>query len=197
MVDILKDVQGELHATAISLTNRVEIPQIDHDNKKGLEEPGQSTASDVRDLSRGSDHIAGSDSHERSLGSYEEVESSFAALRLDPDSSTDVIECRACGSRRHTEISCPSAPSQEASEDYEAPQASRRGPTRIDFGGPTYSVTTAQGYGEGKRKWTIPNLVWHCSECGDGPYGDWQVSCQHCQHKKCSGCFMTEVEGAF
>jgi len=30
--------------------------------------------------------------------------------------------------------------------------------------------------------------VWYCGECGDGPYGDWQVSCQGCQHEKCSGC---------
>jgi hypothetical protein len=33
---------------------------------------------------------------------------------------------------------------------------------------------------------------WHCSECGDGPYGFWQVSCQRCSHPKCSFC---EVSG--
>jgi hypothetical protein len=33
--------------------------------------------------------------------------------------------------------------------------------------------------------------VWHCSECGDGPYLTWQVTCVACGHQKCSSC---EVE---
>jgi hypothetical protein len=32
------------------------------------------------------------------------------------------------------------------------------------------------------------NIVWLCSECGDGPYGSWQPSCQACGHGKCSSC---------
>jgi hypothetical protein len=36
-------------------------------------------------------------------------------------------------------------------------------------------------------------VVWHCSECGDGPYGRWQVSCQTCQHAKCSSCLEEET----
>jgi hypothetical protein len=33
-----------------------------------------------------------------------------------------------------------------------------------------------------------PVIVWFCSECFDGPYGKWQVSCQKCQHPKCGYC---------
>jgi hypothetical protein len=29
---------------------------------------------------------------------------------------------------------------------------------------------------------------WYCSECKDGPYLDWQVSCQNCHHAKCGSC---------
>jgi hypothetical protein len=35
--------------------------------------------------------------------------------------------------------------------------------------------------------------VWHCSDCGDGPYGTWQVSCQACGHKKCGSCEVEEA----
>lgn len=35
-----------------------------------------------------------------------------------------------------------------------------------------------------RRKRTL-HTVWHCSACGDGPYSDWQSSCQQCQHKRC------------
>jgi hypothetical protein len=34
--------------------------------------------------------------------------------------------------------------------------------------------------------------VWYCSECNDGPYGDWQSSCQSCQHSKCSDCSVED-----
>ncbi|OAL51709.1 hypothetical protein IQ07DRAFT_598538 [Pyrenochaeta sp. DS3sAY3a] len=30
--------------------------------------------------------------------------------------------------------------------------------------------------------------VWYCSNCGDGPYGSWQPSCQNCTHAKCTSC---------
>ncbi|KAF1922794.1 uncharacterized protein M421DRAFT_349029 [Didymella exigua CBS 183.55] len=30
--------------------------------------------------------------------------------------------------------------------------------------------------------------VWYCSECGDGPIGEWQVSCQNCGHAACGAC---------
>lgn len=29
---------------------------------------------------------------------------------------------------------------------------------------------------------------WYCGSCGDGPYGEWQASCQVCYHNKCSCC---------
>jgi hypothetical protein len=29
------------------------------------------------------------------------------------------------------------------------------------------------------------NLVWFCGMCSDGPYGNWQVSCQSCGHARC------------
>jgi hypothetical protein len=34
--------------------------------------------------------------------------------------------------------------------------------------------------------------VWYCSECKDGPYGDWQNSCQSCHHSKCKSCSVEE-----
>jgi hypothetical protein len=34
---------------------------------------------------------------------------------------------------------------------------------------------------------------WYCSECGDGPYGAWQVSCQRCSHPKCTSCRVEAV----
>jgi rubrerythrin len=34
----------------------------------------------------------------------------------------------------------------------------------------------------------LDNFVWHCSECGDGPYLSWQVVCVACGHQKCNGC---------
>jgi hypothetical protein len=36
-------------------------------------------------------------------------------------------------------------------------------------------------------------FVWHCSECGDGPYGSWQPACVACDHKKCSLCVVEEA----
>jgi hypothetical protein len=30
--------------------------------------------------------------------------------------------------------------------------------------------------------------VWFCSQCDDGPYGDWQTVCQACAHAKCKHC---------
>jgi ankyrin repeat protein len=29
---------------------------------------------------------------------------------------------------------------------------------------------------------------WYCSECFDGPSGNWQARCQACDHKRCKGC---------
>ncbi|OAL01057.1 hypothetical protein IQ06DRAFT_347130 [Phaeosphaeriaceae sp. SRC1lsM3a] len=36
-------------------------------------------------------------------------------------------------------------------------------------------------------------IIWHCSECGDGPYGSWQPACQSCGHGKCGSCKHTEA----
>jgi hypothetical protein len=36
-------------------------------------------------------------------------------------------------------------------------------------------------------------VVWHCSECGDGPYGTWQSVCQSCRHIKCGSCQQEET----
>jgi hypothetical protein len=33
-----------------------------------------------------------------------------------------------------------------------------------------------------------PVMVWFCSECGDGPNGDWRNQCLNCDHKRCSCC---------
>ena len=32
------------------------------------------------------------------------------------------------------------------------------------------------------------NSAWFCSECNDGPYEAWQITCQSCQHAKCNSC---------
>jgi hypothetical protein len=37
------------------------------------------------------------------------------------------------------------------------------------------------------------NLVWHCSECREGPYGTWQNVCTNCSHKRCSSCEVEEA----
>jgi hypothetical protein len=29
---------------------------------------------------------------------------------------------------------------------------------------------------------------WQCHKCGDGPYGNWQISCQFCAHRRCALC---------
>jgi hypothetical protein len=34
------------------------------------------------------------------------------------------------------------------------------------------------------QPWKKDPMVWYCSECRDGPYGDWQLSCQNCHHLK-------------
>lgn len=44
-------------------------------------------------------------------------------------------------------------------------------------------------HGEPSNMWAAGNkVVWDCSECGDGPYGAWQNSCQNCGHCKCKSC---------
>jgi hypothetical protein len=35
-------------------------------------------------------------------------------------------------------------------------------------------------------------VVWFCSDCGDGPIGSWQNVCQACQHQRCGGCLQEE-----
>jgi hypothetical protein len=35
--------------------------------------------------------------------------------------------------------------------------------------------------------------MWFCSECGDGPYGTWQVSCHRCRHPKCTSCRIEQT----
>jgi hypothetical protein len=48
--------------------------------------------------------------------------------------------------------------------------------------------------GQGREKpMTDGPEVWHCSNCGDGPYGTWQVSCQNCGHAKCGACKVEET----
>ncbi|KAH5288114.1 hypothetical protein HBI24_004480 [Parastagonospora nodorum] len=37
------------------------------------------------------------------------------------------------------------------------------------------------------------NIVWYCSECGDGPYGIWQNVCDACNHKRCGSCQCEET----
>lgn len=29
---------------------------------------------------------------------------------------------------------------------------------------------------------------WYCSICNDGPYAQWQISCQQCRHRRCTQC---------
>jgi hypothetical protein len=48
--------------------------------------------------------------------------------------------------------------------------------------------TTRPYIGYGREKPMDGPKVWHCSECGDGPYGSWQPCCQACGHGKCSSC---------
>lgn len=31
-------------------------------------------------------------------------------------------------------------------------------------------------------------VVWYCSDCGDGPLGSWYSACPMCNHKRCGGC---------
>jgi hypothetical protein len=37
------------------------------------------------------------------------------------------------------------------------------------------------------------NIVWFCSQCGDGPYGFWQKVCQYCSHVICGSCEKEEI----
>lgn len=38
------------------------------------------------------------------------------------------------------------------------------------------------------------SILWHCSECGDGPYGHWQNVCMRCEHKMCNHCAQEEIQ---
>ncbi|KAF1838197.1 hypothetical protein BDW02DRAFT_565233 [Decorospora gaudefroyi] len=36
--------------------------------------------------------------------------------------------------------------------------------------------------------------VWYCSNCRDGPFGDWQNICQCCGHQRCSSCWEEKIK---
>jgi hypothetical protein len=41
------------------------------------------------------------------------------------------------------------------------------------------------------RTWTSvkgQEVVWYCSNCGQGPTGSWQNCCASCNHVRCAGC---------
>ncbi|KAF2791667.1 hypothetical protein K505DRAFT_63148 [Melanomma pulvis-pyrius CBS 109.77] len=52
-----------------------------------------------------------------------------------------------------------------------------------DFGG-SHDGNTQGNQGEPMDA----EVVWFCSDCGDGPYGSWQNICQNCRHVKCGSC---------
>lgn len=37
------------------------------------------------------------------------------------------------------------------------------------------------------------NNVWYCSECGDGPYGEWNPTCPGCGHACCEAYFVESM----
>lgn len=39
-------------------------------------------------------------------------------------------------------------------------------------------------------------ITWFCSNCGDGPIGDWQNTCSNCPHIRCISCRTEYDKGA-
>jgi len=48
-------------------------------------------------------------------------------------------------------------------------------------------LDTETGHGGGSAP-ADGDVVWFCSECGDGPIASWQNACVSCNHQKCCAC---------
>lgn len=64
--------------------------------------------------------------------------------------------------------------------------------THADDFAPTSQTGHINAHGQPRTRGP-QNIVWHCSECGDGPYSYWQNVCMACDHKKCGYCQQEET----
>jgi hypothetical protein len=157
MTDIMKDIKEEYNASKVAFAS--------HFGTAGTEQ-GRTTDWDVREEpttleSREQSAAPTNDvTVAFSMGCPEEEEESL--IEHPSKGHTRPAKCRSCGDTAHLGLCV-------------IPQRFARDET-ISFHLP-YCCTSEQ---VGKL-----DFVWHCGECGDGPHGGWQVSCQACGHIKC------------
>jgi hypothetical protein len=63
--------------------------------------------------------------------------------------------------------------------------------TDIDFN-PNTQMHPSHAHGQPRTRGS-KNVVWHCCDCGDGPYSIWQNVCINCTHKRCNFCQKEET----
>ena len=101
-------------------------------------------------------------------------------MEAEPKSEApDKIYCTHCGSEDHIEEACGIADVHSAGGSAPAaPPAMTASYTPSSYAASTrYSKTR----------------VWFCSNCYDGPIGDWQSVCVNCMHQKCCACRFEEA----
>jgi hypothetical protein len=180
MTDIMKDIQEEY--------NVVEVAFASHVDTVGTEQ-GATTQMEVREDS------TFLDSMERHVSPLRDLVFPIAEnLREEEDISLDEhsMENHAIADKRQSSSSpahddpyldtlnhfWPIERRETLANLYTPSTTQHIHSTRpTDFG----CTTEDAGGGSGRGK----SFVWFCCGCNDGPYGEWQVSCQACGHAKC------------
>jgi hypothetical protein len=120
------------------------------------------------------------------IGSYEKAQQARSETGFG--SITSARDCRRCGSRAHTETMCPSYLVDEASDSTQLQHTASTASSRRSPNDPI------NGYGV-SGTWSKTTYVWFCSECGEGPSGNWQNQCASCEHIRCEFCGTERTDG--
>jgi hypothetical protein len=167
MTDILKDIQDEFDAVEVAFFSHSGAIDIEQGTRKQSDYPEESDPSNHRGQSTSSLNDI---TIPTSTGTTLELEVSLKELSLDENGGA--TECQRCGFATHNG-QCSGSSNKMGSEFRYSTQRPKT--TSSTAGDRTSAVTPAWVEGSGKK-----DFVWGCGQCGDGPYGGWQVSCQAC-----------------
>jgi hypothetical protein len=180
MTDILKDIQDEFNTMEVAFLSHVSAMDVDQGTKTQSEVPEEL---DTLDNRKKSTSLPSDIAAPTFTSTTQETEDPLDEQSQNQHASA--TECQRCGSTTHIG-QCPD-PSDHIRSEAEYSKQKPTVTSSTAHAGINAASTSASFYpivggisGKG--------MIWVCSECGDGPYGLWQPSCQACAHRLCSSC---------